>query len=109
RTRTMSDSRVGGTAPQARAESGGGAGRRRPGCFTRRDGSAPGLVRRGAIDGRHLSASHAQVDAELSTVVDVVVQQEPEEIHVRDVAHGLRRDEEGGASPELILRGSADG
>src|SRR5882762_3295311 len=49
----------------------------------------PRLVLGRAIDRRDFRAGHAEVDRELSAVVDLIVQQEPEHVEAPQVAHFL--------------------
>src|SRR2546430_216786 len=70
--------------------------------------SDPLLVRGWTVDRRDFPAGHAQVDRELAAMVDLIEEQEPEEIHARHGAHGLRGGEEMDFLDEKRVRGRLD-
>src|SRR5712671_1193664 len=71
--------------------------------------SLPRLVFGRAVDSRHLPTGHAQVNGELSAVMDLVVQHEPQEILSADVAELLGRRVELDGRAQLTVVDFADG
>src|SRR5213594_707973 len=65
--------------------------------------SEPGLVGGWSVDRRHLSAGHTEIHAQLAAVVNLVGEHEPEELHLRQVAHRLRRREERHRARKLVV------
>src|SRR5216117_3567585 len=58
------------------------------------DGLHPGLVRGRPVDRRDLAIGHAEIDGELTAVVHLVHQHEPQQVHLAHITHLLRRHEE---------------
>src|SRR6267154_483563 len=52
--------------------------------------SMPRLVFGRAVDRRHLTARHPQVDGELSAVVDLIAEHEPQHVQASQIADLLR-------------------
>src|SRR2546426_144224 len=57
-------------------------------------GLAPGFVRRRPVNRRDLTVGHAEIDGELTAVVHLVHQHEPQHVLLPQIAHLLRRHEE---------------
>src|SRR5690348_5978780 len=54
--------------------------------------SHPGFVSRGPVNRGYLPVGHPQVDGELPAVMHLVHEHEPQQAHLADVTHLLRRD-----------------
>src|SRR5687768_4219372 len=67
----------------------------------------PGLVGAGAVDGRHLAARYAQVDGELSAMMDVVHQDHPDKVLLSDLSQRFGCDKELDGSRQLLLGNTA--
>src|SRR6266550_1847903 len=70
--------------------------------------SMPRLVFGRTIDGRHLASGHTEIHGELATVMDLVIQEKPEDIEPPHVALLLRAGHEFHGCIELALIGLAD-
>src|ERR1043166_2045840 len=57
-------------------------------------GSNPRFIPARSVDRWHLAVRHAQVDRELTAVMDLVVEKEPDPVLARHRAHLLRSDHE---------------